>query len=76
MKTLKTARRVASVRSERGYSATKYDGSAGKVPETIRRHCGRFYDVKKVRNTYDQTHIIKTAVFHFLINLSKLPSRS
>jgi len=50
LETLKTARRVASVRSERGYSATKYDGSAGKVPETIRRHCGRFYDVKKVRN--------------------------
>ena len=50
MGTMKTARRVASVRSERRYSATNYDASPAKRPEPLRGQFGRKYDVKKVRN--------------------------
>jgi hypothetical protein len=42
-----TARQI---RSERGYSATNYDGSAVKRSKTLRRQFGNFYDAKKVRN--------------------------
>jgi hypothetical protein len=43
--------RVITLRSERGYLAANYDGSAAKWPKTLRSQFGKFYDVKKVRNT-------------------------
>jgi hypothetical protein len=46
------ATRVITLRSERGYSATHYDGSAVKCPKTLRCQFGNFYDGKKVRNSY------------------------
>jgi hypothetical protein len=46
------ATRVITLRSERGYSATNYDGSAVKHPKNLRRQFGKFYDGKKVRNMY------------------------
>ena len=52
---LETTRPVTGLRPERGYSVTKYDGSASETRKTVRRHFGRFYDAKKVRNTYDQS---------------------
>jgi hypothetical protein len=48
--TLKTLRPVITLRSERGYLATKYDAIAVKSPNTLRRQFGRSYDQKKVRN--------------------------
>jgi hypothetical protein len=44
------ATRVITLRPERGYSATNYDGSAVKHPKNLRRQFGKFYDGKKVRN--------------------------
>jgi hypothetical protein len=46
----KTANAVATVRSERGYSATKYDASVVSSPKTLRCQFGEKYDAKKVRN--------------------------
>lgn len=46
------ATRVITLRPERGYSATNYDGSAVKHPKNLRRQFGKFYDGKKVRNNY------------------------
>ena len=43
--------RLAGLRSERGYSATKHDRSTGEIPKIVRRQFGRFYDGKKVRNS-------------------------
>lgn len=51
LKNLKTARRITTLRPERGYSATKYDGSLARIRKTLRRHSGRLYDQKKVRNS-------------------------
>ena len=48
---LKRANPIAAVRSERGYSATKYDASPVKRTKSIRRQFGQKYDAKKVRNT-------------------------
>jgi hypothetical protein len=47
----KPAEGVATVRSERGYSATKYDANPAKRPKPLRRQFGQKYAVKKVRNT-------------------------
>ena len=46
----KTAKCVVTVRPERGYSATNYDGSPAQPQKALRRQTGHFYDVKKVRN--------------------------
>ena len=32
------------------YSATNYDACMVRVPKTLRRSIGLFYDVKKIRN--------------------------
>ncbi|HEX5219821.1 MAG TPA: hypothetical protein VFZ59_09660, partial [Verrucomicrobiae bacterium] len=44
------AHAVTTLRAERGYSATKHDGSTGEIPKIVRRQFGRFYDGKKVHN--------------------------
>jgi hypothetical protein len=49
-KTRKRTCRVTTLRSERGYLARNYDGSAAKRAKPLRRHFGKFYDAKKVRN--------------------------
>jgi hypothetical protein len=38
------------MRSKHGYSATKYEASPAKTPETWRHQFGLSYDVKKIRN--------------------------
>ena len=48
------ANHVVALQSERGYSATKYDGSEGKPQKPLRRQFEQKYDVKKVRNTNPQ----------------------
>lgn len=50
MEKLKTANAVVSVRSERGYSATKYDASPAKRPKSLRGQFKQKYDERKVRN--------------------------
>ena len=40
----KTAKRVVTLRSERGYSDTKHDGSAVNPEKTLVSQIGRFYD--------------------------------
>jgi hypothetical protein len=50
LQTVKTARYVARVRSERGYSATSYDASPVKIAKVLRRQFEQKYDVKQVRN--------------------------
>lgn len=50
LENLKTANRIASLRSERGYLETKYDASPVKHPKSLRRQIGQMYDGKKVRN--------------------------
>ena len=55
---LKTANPVVLVRSKRGYSATKYDASAGKLPKTLRRQFSQKYDAKKVRNTFSTADVV------------------
>ena len=45
------ATRVITLRPERGYSATNYDGSAVKHPKNLRRQFGKFYDAKEIRNS-------------------------
>jgi hypothetical protein len=50
LKISKSTSRVATVRSERGYPATKYDASPVSRPKTLRRQFGQKYDPKKVRN--------------------------
>jgi hypothetical protein len=52
LKYLKRANTIAAVRSERGYSATKYDASPAKHPKSLRRQFEQKYDGKKVRNTW------------------------
>jgi hypothetical protein len=47
----KMAIAVVAVRSERGYSATKYDASPANRPKSLRRQFEQKYDVKKVRNS-------------------------
>ena len=68
--------RVATVRSERGYSATKYDASVVPPPKKTydanlsnnveiniieRLTLEQKYDAKKVRNTYSQPLYLATA---------------
>ena len=48
-------RLVAALRSERGYLATDYDASAGRLPETLRPQIGRSYDDKKFVTTQLQS---------------------
>jgi len=48
---LEPAPRVATLRPKHGYSATNYDASPAKHPESSRRQFWEKYDVKKVRNT-------------------------
>jgi len=52
LKIPKSACQVVSVRPERGYSATNYDGSPANPSKSLRRQFGQKYDVKKVRNNY------------------------
>lgn len=47
-----TPRRVASVRGQCGYAATKYDANPVSPPKTLRRHFSRSYDDKKIRNSH------------------------
>jgi hypothetical protein len=47
----KRTSRIITLRQERGYSATNYDGSAVKRQKTLRCQSGKFYDAKKVRNS-------------------------
>jgi hypothetical protein len=51
----KAASGIATLRSERGYSATNYDASAAQCPKCLRSQIGRKYDVKRVRNSYCRT---------------------
>jgi hypothetical protein len=51
---LKKANTVATVRSERGYSATNYDASPAKLQKTLPRQIGQKYDAKKIRNNLAQ----------------------
>ena len=44
------AQRRRSLRPERGNWATNYDASPVKAQKTLRRHFGKFYDVKKIGN--------------------------
>ena len=44
--------RVTNLRSECGYSATFYDGTAAKLQKYLRQQFGLFYDQKKVRNIH------------------------
>lgn len=48
---METAHAITTRRPDLGYSAAKYDESMGETPKTLRRQFGRFYDVKKARNT-------------------------
>ena len=48
---LQPARRVATLRSERGYLVTIYDVSSAEPTKTLRRQLGEKYDVKKDCNT-------------------------
>ena len=59
------ANAIATVRSERGYSATKYDASPAKLPKSLRRQFGQKYDGKKVRNILWHDHRFEPA--HFLL---------
>jgi hypothetical protein len=52
---LKRTNAIAAIRSERGYSATKYDASPARLPESLRRQFEQKYDGKKVRNMYSGT---------------------
>jgi hypothetical protein len=45
MKELTETHEAIAIRSERGYSATKYDGSPATDRKTIRRQFGEIYDV-------------------------------
>jgi len=45
------ARRVTTLRSERGYLAKIYDVSSAELTKPLRRQLREKYDVKKVRNT-------------------------
>jgi len=42
---------VVSMRSERGYSATKHDETPAKYDRILRYHFGRFYDLNSVGNS-------------------------
>ena len=48
--------RVATVRSERGYSATNYDATVVNLPKPSRGQFGQKHDDKKVRNTCGPGH--------------------
>ena len=54
-KIVKPLQPVVALRSQRGNLATKYDPNVAKPPKNLRPEFGRFYDVKKVRNTRVQT---------------------
>jgi hypothetical protein len=51
LETVKMSRRVASVRSERGYLETKYDGSPATHSRILRRQFEQKYAVKNIRNS-------------------------
>jgi hypothetical protein len=52
LKIQKATSRIATVRPERGYSATNYDASAIRPPKSLRRQIRQKYDERKVRNIY------------------------
>jgi len=60
-KTCKSTSRVATVRSEHGYWATKYDATPVRRSKTLRRQFGQKYDVKKVRNSHP-VHLARAAI--------------